>query len=557
MAREIGKTGLKRYNGTLYEEFVPELIGTRGIEVYKEMSKNDDVVGAVLFAVNMLIRQCDFNVEPGGKKQKDKKAAEFIEECLGDMEYSWTATLSEILSFLPYGWSYHEIVYKVRNGKKKNAGFSSKYSDGLIGWKKLPIRAQDTLYEWSFDENTDELIGMVQQPPPNFEQLFIPIEKALHFTTQSIKSNPEGESVLRNAYRSWYFKKRIQEIEGIGIERDLAGFPVLKAPEGYENLWDPRDSQMQQYLAAATTIVSSIRRDEREGLVLPPGWEMELLSTGGTRQFDTNQIIERYNNSIANTILANFIFLGQQSVGSFALSSDKTRLFSLGIGTYMDIICEVFNNQAIPRLIDINGNHFNGITDYPRLVHGDIEKEDIEKLATFLEKVCGIGLLVPDEELEDHVRRVAGLPERKEGQHREYTNPAEAAQNGANAEGTEGMENQQKPEQSSIYKITNILEKYRTAKLERDVAQRLLETIGCDPEDIEFYLKSSDEGRKLTEQQIQAAENDKAGTGSGGAKSKKPASDGSKVKPAKNKKVTDEEDSKIADEAKKSLGRKK
>ena len=556
MAKEIGRTGLKRYNGTLYEEFVPELVGKRGVEVYKEMSKNDDVVGAVMFAVKMLIRQCDFNVEPGGKKQKDKKAAEFIEECMNDMESTWTSTLSEILSFLVYGWSYHEIVYKIRAGKKKNKGLSSKYNDKLIGWKKLPIRAQDTLWEWSFDENTDELLGMIQQPPPNFEQLFIPLEKALHFTTESNKENPEGESVLRNAYRSWYFKKRIQEIEGIGIERDLAGFPLLKAPEGYEGLWDAEDTEMQKYLAAATSIVSSIRRDEREGLVLPPGWEMELLSTGSRRQFDTNQIIERYNNSIANTVLANFIFLGQQSVGSFALSSDKTRLFSLGIGTYMDIICEVFNDQAIPRLIDINGDHFKGITDYPKLVHGDIEKEDIEKFATFLEKMIGVGVLVPDEELEDHVRRVGGLPERKEGQHREYTNPAENPQNGANGDGTEGMGNQQKPEASSIYKITNILTQYRTAKIEREVAERLLQQIGCDPEDIEFYLKSTDEGRRLTDQQIQAAQNDKGGTGTG-AKVEKPAGDGPKVEPAKNKKVmTDEEDAKLAAEAKKSLGRK-
>lgn len=559
MAKEIGKTGLKRYSGTLYEEFVPELVGTRGVEVYKEMLNNDDTVGAIMFAINMLVRQCDFNVSPGGAKRKDKEAAKFVEECLNDMEYTWTDTLSEILSFLPYGWSYHEIVYKLRGGKKKNAGNSSKYSDGLVGWKKLPIRSQDTLYEWRFDEMTDDLLGMVQSPPPNFEQFFIPIEKALHFTTQSIKSNPEGKSVLRNAYRSWYFKKRIQEIEGVGIERDLAGFPVLKAPEGYERLWDPEDTEMQMYLANAISIISSIRRDEREGLVLPPGWELQLLSTGSRRQFDTNQIIERYNNSIANTVLANFIFLGQQSVGSFALSSDKTRLFAMGVGTYMDIICEVFNNQAIPRLIDINGDHFKGITDYPKLEHGDIESKDIEKLATFLEKVIGIGILVPDEELEDYVRREAGLPERKEGQHREYSVPGENAQNDPNMTATDGMVEEQKPEASSVYKITSILEKYRSAKIDRDVAQRLLETIGCDPEDINFYLKSTDEGRKLTDQQIQAAENDKGGTGDGAKPKNTTSQEGakSKVKPDKNKEeIDDDEDAKLAAEAKKSLGRK-
>ncbi len=76
-------------------------------------------------------------------------------------------------------------------------------------------------------------------------------------------------------------------------------------------------------------MVKSIRRDEYEGLVLPHGFEFELVSTGGARQFDTNAIINRYDAKIAMTVLADFIMLGHQKVGSFALSSDKTELFQL------------------------------------------------------------------------------------------------------------------------------------------------------------------------------------------------------------------------------------
>lgn len=114
--KEIGRIGQRRYGGTIYEEFLHELRGTRGIEVYREMSENDDVVGAILFAIEMLVRQCDWNVEPGGDTAKDKEAAEFVESCMHDMQDTWTDTISEILSFLTYGWSFHEIVYKRRIG---------------------------------------------------------------------------------------------------------------------------------------------------------------------------------------------------------------------------------------------------------------------------------------------------------------------------------------------------------------------------------------------------------------------------------------------------------
>lgn len=408
--KEYGRIGQHRWEGVFFEEFLPELHGLKGIKVYREMEKNDDTVGAILFAIKMLIRHAAWAVNPGGNSKKDKEAAEFVESCMYDMQNTWTDTISEILSFLPYGWSYHEIVYKRRMGKTKNRSSSSKYSDGLIGWQKLPIRSQDTLYKWEYDEN-DNLIGMTQMPPPDYGLLTIPLTKAMLFWTESAKDNPEGRSILRNSYRSWYFKRRIQEIEAIGIERDLAGLPVITGPEGL-NLWDEEDEDARKIYAALVTMVKNIRRNEFEGLVLPEGYKAELLSTGGNRQFDTNMIINRYDTKIAMTVLADFIMLGHQKVGSFALSSDKTELFSVAIGTFLDIICETFNSQGIPSLIDINGQHFDGITDYPKLTHGEIEDVDIMQLSAFLKDMVGTGILIPDEMLEDHIRSVAKLPER-------------------------------------------------------------------------------------------------------------------------------------------------
>ncbi|MBR0060131.1 MAG: hypothetical protein IJP68_01500, partial [Selenomonadaceae bacterium] len=347
IGREFGHTGAKRYGGLFYEEFLPELQGIRGVRVYEEMSSNDDVCGAVLFAIKMLIRQATWSVQPTGADDRDRKAADFVESCLHDMSSTWTDTVSEILSFLTYGWSIHEIVYKRRMGRKKDPRLESKFDDGLIGWQKLPIRCQESLYEWEFDAN-DNLTAFVQMPAPDFNVIRIPAEKLLLFRTESRKDSPEGRSILRNAYRSWYFKKRIQEIEGIGIERDLAGFPVLTAPEGVD-IWSPSNAAL---LETCTRFVTNIRRDAMEGLTIPAGWKLELLSTGGSRQFDTSRIIERYDTRIAMTVLADFLFLGHERTGSLALSSDKTELFAMAIAAYLDMICETFNRVAIPRLIE-------------------------------------------------------------------------------------------------------------------------------------------------------------------------------------------------------------
>ena len=432
---EYGAIGQKKYAGTFYEEYLPELLGKRGIETYKEMSESDSVIGSMLFATEMLMRQATWDVEPQGDTEKDKRAAEFIKECMDDMSQTWQDVISEILSFLVYGWSWHEICYKRRMGKTKDPKTNSKYDDGLIGWMKLPVRAQDTLWQWIYDDE-DNLVGMSQMAPPDFRIRTIPKEKALHFVTKSKKANPEGRSILRTCYRDWYFKKRMQEIEGIGVARDLAGLPMITPPEGVD-IWDASDPDMVRTLAYATKLVQNVRRDALEGIVVPHGWEFSLLNGGSKRQFEVGNIIERYDSRISMTILADFVLLGHQNSGSWALSSDKTELFAVALGAYMDIICEVFNSQGIPRLIDLNGEHFNGITDYPKLVHGDVETPNLTVVANYLNTMSGAGLIVPDENLLKYVRRIADLPESVEAEEMPLLEAMRAEENGGGDKGAQ------------------------------------------------------------------------------------------------------------------------
>ena len=62
------------------------------------MSENDDVIGAILFAIEMLVRQCKWNVEPGGDTTKDREAAEFVKSCMDDMQDTWIDTIRMELS---------------------------------------------------------------------------------------------------------------------------------------------------------------------------------------------------------------------------------------------------------------------------------------------------------------------------------------------------------------------------------------------------------------------------------------------------------------------------
>ena len=197
----IGSTGLKRSDGLINEEWLPQLKGTTAVNVFRQMRDNDPIIGAFMFSVESLVRQVRFYAQPANKSLDAVKEAEFLECCMGDMNHTFSDFLSEVMSMLIYGWSYFELVYKIRKGPdQKESKYRSRYSDGRIGWRKISTRAQNTLERWEIDKDGG-IKGLWQVSPPTYNLAFVPIEKAVLFRTQTNKNNPEGRSVLRNAFR--------------------------------------------------------------------------------------------------------------------------------------------------------------------------------------------------------------------------------------------------------------------------------------------------------------------------------------------------------------------
>lgn len=413
---ELGSTGLKRAAGYVDEEFLPQLRGRKSVQVFKEMSENDPLIGSLLFTIDRLLRNVEWKVVPAGKTREDADAATFIEECMEDMSHTWSDFISEALSCTIYGWSWHEIVYKRRGGQwTRDSKTRSKYSDGLIGIRKLPIRAQETLLRWAFDE-TGDVRAMIQLAPPLYKTTPLPIERSLLFRYRHSKGSPEGVSMLRNAYRPWYMKKRLEEFEAIGVERDLAGLPIVKIPA--EMLRAKPGTENAKTVEAFKKMVRSVRRDEQEGIVFPmaydqdtkqPLYSFELLGSGGGRAFSTDAIIKRYEERILMTVLADFILVGHQSVGSYSLHTDKTGIFRTSLNSIANNIADVLNRHLLPRLFMANGWRPAAL---PTIVPTDVDSPDITQLAQFMQSLAGVGInWFPDGDLENFIREAARLPQ--------------------------------------------------------------------------------------------------------------------------------------------------
>lgn len=422
MYKTLGRSGLNKQGSLIYDEFLPNLRFPHAAKVYQEMADNDAVVASILYLAEMLIRRSNWSVEPADDTPEEIEKAEFLESCMNDMDSSWANTISEIISMLTYGFSFHEVIYKIRRGpNEKNSKYNSKYTDGKIGWKRIPIRAQRSLDGWEFNEEGD-VIAFIQKCEPDYKEVRIPLDKGLLFRTRVSRDNPEGKSLLRGSYRSWYFKKHFEEIEGIGIERDLAGFPVLTVPESLD-IWQPDDEQMLHLKATAEKLVSSIRRDSEEGLVLPYGWELKLLTSGSSRQLDISNIIERYDNRIAITMLSDIILIGGTKSGSFALADNKQSMLSAALQAQLENIADVFNDKAVPKLFKVNG--YNDLEKLPKIIPGTIQTPDISEVSLLL-RAMGLNI-AGDKPLQDHLRRILDLPKLTDDVFNEVYKPQERA----------------------------------------------------------------------------------------------------------------------------------
>lgn len=422
--RELGAAGNYGRDDQLRpDEFLPKLRGLNATRTFREMKDNDPVIGAVLMAFEMLLRAAEFRVDAANDSPEAEEAKLFVEQCFADMEGTTDDFLAEVLTFLPFGFSVFEVIYKIRGGRKtSDPARYSQFDDGLYGIRKLAPRAQWTIDRFLTDENG--AITGVRQSALSLKlgSVDIPASKMLHFRTSTVNNDPSGRSILRNAFTSYHYASHIQMIEAIAVEREMNGIPVGKIPSEY--LGESATAAQQGFTNAFKKILRDVKFNDQGFILIPsdvyenddgsktsiPMVQFDLVTAKGTRAIPTGEVILRHQQNIARSVLADFLMLGAGDAGSFALSKSKTDLFLAAAAGYTEAIAAVLNRQLLPRLWDLNGFDPEIM---PSIAFGEIAPVDLAELGAFVRDIAGAGMpLFPDDDTENTLRRAAGFPEK-------------------------------------------------------------------------------------------------------------------------------------------------
>jgi hypothetical protein len=366
-------------------EYNNKLVGLEGLKIYDQMRKSDGTVRGALRLIKTPVFSARWFVgarreKDGSVKKVNQTAADFVTDCLNEyMSISWPQFLVEAMLMCDFGYYMFEKVWENR------------VIDGQVRTvlKKLAPRHPMDVEEWVYDANGGPAGAWFYSPTGLIQdRYFIEIGKLLVFTFDREAGNIEGISLLRSAYKHWYYKDTLYKIDAIQKERHGIGVPVIHLPPGYS------DGDK----LAAQELGRNLRTNDRAHAVLPPNWTLEFIDLRGN-PVDPLKSVDHHNREIEKSILAVFLEGG-------AKDEDQT-MFLKATRFIADIVCDTINFYLIPDLINFNFMR----ADKPKLVARRIgESADWRTLSFAMRNFVGSGMLTPDEPLERFLRDELDLP---------------------------------------------------------------------------------------------------------------------------------------------------
>lgn len=397
-----------------FTNFLPELSGPALLRDMYVMAETDETVGAMLYGINTTMRQIEWSYVPqvDGKDAPEdleaQKWADLATQMIKDMDHPFDDHVEDMLTMIWAGFAPVEMVFKVRDG------VNSRFSDGYYGIGALNLIDQTTVWDILYEQQKPValkqmavLTGMGQSGAITGDGS-IPLSKVLLYRTTSRYNNPRGRPMLKNAWRVWRLKKKIQDSEALGIERELVGLPIFEMPleeilaqfevdAAGELTEDAKRAAAMVRAAQAAT--QDMRLNKTGGLVIPSDtwgeefqggsaikrYNFRIVTTGGSRTIDSRTVARDYDHAIARVAMMQFLTLGQRSGGSYGLSEDQSSMAISSITALADKVTAEWNTKAIPMtwVVNIFPDKYR-----PRLKHSDINKNTIIQLGQFL---AGVG----------------------------------------------------------------------------------------------------------------------------------------------------------------------
>lgn len=418
------------------------------MRVFNEMRQDTLIAGAQL-SIKMPLLAADFRILPGDTSSDSKKMAECVERGMGihktdsPLSISWIDHVEQALTCMDFGFSMIERV-------------AVRMEEGEIGFKELnhiPAIMLDPSLPWIVFDG--KLIGIMQniQFSMGIHQRPVAYDRLLHFQYQTRNYQPDGESPNSAVWRDWRNRVSLEQLEMIGIEQDTGGTPIVYCPT----------AASQEDIEDILEQIEQVRRGFRRGIVVPGpkagtkdnsmegfppahSWLIEPYMGQSNSVAASREVITSLDKRILLRYLAQFLSLGQDATGSFALANASMNFFALSMKMLQKKMLSVWQRKGVNYLYDQNKAKWPS-AKRPRIYWNPVQIQDIQTLTDAYTALVESQVLKPTEDDTDFWRSITGTPEEYDGtEYLEILEPLPGA--GANGSGGAGNGGSVRPRRS-------------------------------------------------------------------------------------------------------------
>lgn len=396
----VGSMGTESYAGYPREEYLHELFGKDRAKIFDKMRRSDTQCTMLLGAVKDPIKAAVWEVEPANPDDpEDVRRADVIRHILledmppvlenGEIKVTGFAKfLEEALSVCDFGHVAFEKTYRLVKNHPKYG-----FYHGIAGLDHINPK---TIERWNLSPRGG-LKSITQLAFGDLRKFInIPAQFLMVAALNQEGANYEGVSLLRPCYGAWLRKNLILKLNIIGAERYAVRTPIAKIPAGFQNT--------EQY-GFLIQVLEAYTSGEAAYMTIPQSVELELSENAYDPE-KMDSAADAEDRRMAKAFKANFLELGMNGTGSFAMSEDLSDFFLAGIEHVAHKVRDMVNMFLIPELCNLN---FGPLPAYPKLKVSGISDKAGKELAEVLHYLVSANVLEPDDPLEEQMRKRYGL----------------------------------------------------------------------------------------------------------------------------------------------------
>ena len=398
--KEYGASGTNVYGGVVqWDDYNPLMTGDQLFKNIEQMRKADGAVRAALNVVKMPLLRTTVQITVEREEDTDGKNRLIAETCQEKLLAQnavfepWDRQLRNFLLMFDFGFSVAEKVYDVDE------------EDFLI-YKRIAPRLPKTIT--GFETNKDGSLKRVFQRAAKGgreKELKIPApDYAVVMSWDQEGDNYFGTPLTRPMYKHWWYKEQLYRIDAIRLDKWGVGQPDAEIKEGYE--LKPKDR------TDLIKMLQGMRGSERAFSIHPDAIKLSVLTPagngGGTGNLGLMDSVNHHDVMIFRSILAGFMTTGSQTYGNYGSTKSYADLFLYAEQAAANFIENEYGRQVIKPFCDRNFDMVK--RPYPKLRFADVQKIDMQQVATAVSSFKSAGIIRPDDDLESFFRKAFGWP---------------------------------------------------------------------------------------------------------------------------------------------------